>query len=115
MARGSPARMVRPNVPARAPVQASRENLVPGPVSRRTHSSCSGTQLMPATSPKWATCADMAPANANESAPSRPGRLARRQARKNANIPSPAVAQVRTMFRVQAATGGRTANRNVNG
>ncbi len=86
-----------------------------GPVSRRTHSSCSGTQLMPATSPKWATWADMAPAKANESAPSTAGTRPRRQARRKANIPVPATAQVRIMFRVHAATAGATANRNVNG
>src|SRR5258705_861507 len=117
MARGSPARIVRPNVAASAPAQASRDDVLrePEPVSRSTHSSCSGTQLMPATSPKWATCADMAPANANESAPIRPAAQPRRQARKNTNIPTPAIAQVRIMFRVHAATGGTTANRNVNG
>ncbi len=86
-----------------------------GPVSRRTHSSCTGTQLMPATSPKWATWADMAPANANDSAPRTAGPQPRRQARKKTNIPVPAIAQVAIMFRVQAATGGVTANKNVNG
>ena len=115
MARGSPARIVRPNTPPSAPVQASRDGMPCGPVSRRTHSNCTGTQLMPATSPKWATWADMAPANANDSAPRTDGPQPRRQARRNANIPVPAMAQVRIMFRVQAATGGATANKNVNG
>ena len=115
MARGSPARIVRPNVPARIPVQASREGKVRGWESRRTHSSWTGTQLMPATSPKCATWADIAPAKANDSAPSRLGTQARRRARRKANIPSPAIAQVRIMFRVHAATGGTTANKNVSG
>ena len=115
MALGSPARIVRPNTAASAPVQASREDRLRVPVSRRTHSSCTGTQLMPATSPKWATWADMAPANANDSAPRTAGPRPRRQARKKTNIPIPAVAQVRIMFSVQAATGGMTANKNVNG
>jgi hypothetical protein len=45
MARGSPARIVRPDAPARIPVQASREGMVRGWDSRRTHSNWTGTQL----------------------------------------------------------------------
>ena len=52
MARGSPARIVRPNVPARTPVQASREGMVRGWESRRTQSSWTGTQLMPGHQPE---------------------------------------------------------------
>src|SRR6266849_10334059 len=115
MARGSPARIVRPTAPARTPVQLSLEAALRASVSRNTQSSCAGTQLMPATSPKWVTWADMAPANANESAPSRLGRLARRRARRKKNMPSPAAAQVRIMLSVHAAVPGKMANRNVSG
>src|SRR5215831_6643461 len=114
-ARGSPARIVSPNVPARTAIQRSREAVSRDSVSRSTLSSCTGTQLMPATSPRWATWAGIAPAKANETAPSRLGRLPRRSARRKKNMPSPATAQVTIMLSVQAAVPGRTANRNVRG
>src|SRR6266487_1014788 len=117
MARGSPARIVRPNAAARTPVQRSREAALraSASVSRSTASSCTGTQLMPTTSPKWATWADMAPAKANESAPRALGRLARRRARRKANMPTAAAAQVTIMLSVHAAVPGTMANRSVSG
>ncbi len=83
--------------------------------SRSTASNSTGTQLMPATSPKWLTCADMAPAKANESAPRTLGRLPRRSARRKKNMPSPATAQVTIRLSVHAAVAGTMANRNVSG
>jgi hypothetical protein len=70
---------------------------------------------MPATSPKWATCADMAPANANDSAPRKAGKLPRRSARRNPNRPAPATAQVMIRLSVHAAVPGSTANSQVSG
>jgi len=115
MARGSPARIVRPIAAARTPVHLSREAVLLAWVSRSTPSSWTGTQLMPATRPKWATWADMAPAKANDSAPRTLGKVARRRARRKKNVPSPATAQVMIRLSVHAAVPGRTANRNVSG
>jgi hypothetical protein len=84
-------------------------------VSRSTLSSCTGTQLRPATSPKWDTWADIAPANANDSAPNAPAKLPRRSARRKANMPSPATAQVMIMLSAHAPAPGKTANSNVSG
>jgi len=115
MARGSPARIVRPIAPARTAIQPSRDARLRACESRRTPSSCTGTQLIPATSPKWDTWADMAPAKANESAPRVAGPVARRRARRKKNMPTPAIAQVMIMLSVHAAVAGRTANRAVSG
>ena len=78
-------------------------------------SSASGTQLSPATRPKWVTCADMAPAKANENAPRKLARLASRRARRKQNIPSPAAAQVAIMLSVHAAMPGSMTNSQVSG
>ena len=78
-------------------------------------SNSSGTQLMPATRPKWVTCADMAPAKANENAPRKLARLASRSARRKQNMPSPATAQVAIMLTVHAAVPGKMANSQVSG
>ena len=75
MARGSPARIVRPTPRPGPRSSAAGRRCCGSASSRSTLSSCTGTQLMPATSPKWATWADMAPAKANESAPRKPARL----------------------------------------
>ena len=58
--------------PPRTAIQPSRDARLRDCESRSTPSSSSGTQLIPATSPKWDTSADMAPANANEIAPRAP-------------------------------------------
>ncbi len=115
MARGSPARIVRPNVPPRTAVQPSLDAVLRVSHSRNTASNSTGTQLMPATSPKWPTWADMAPAKANESAPRTLGRLLRRSARRKKNMPSPATAQVTIRLSVHAAVAGTIANRDVSG
>jgi hypothetical protein len=78
-------------------------------------SSASGTQLRPATRPKWVTCADIPPAKANENAPRKLGRLASRRARRKQNIPNPATAQVMIMLSVHAAVPGKMANSQVSG
>jgi hypothetical protein len=78
-------------------------------------SSTSGTQLIPATRPKWLTCADVAPAKANDSAPRKPASRPSRSARRNQNIPSPAVSQVKISPAVHAAVPGRIAKSHVSG
>ena len=83
--------------------------------SRRMLSNPSGTQLRPATRPKWVTCADMPPTKANENAPRKLARLASRRARRKQNIPSSATAQVAIMPTVHAAVPGRMANSQVSG
>src|SRR5271157_2811233 len=115
MARGSPARITRPAAVARTAVQPSLDAAGRSCESRRALSSSTGTQLMPATSPKWVTCADMAPAKVNENAPRKLARLASRRARRKQNIPSPATAQVAIMLTVHAAAPGKTANSQVSG
>ncbi len=115
MARGSPARIVSPNAAASPPIQLSREARDLTSDSRRTQSSSSGTQLRPATRPKCPTWAVMAPAKANDAAPSALGRLDSRSARRNQNIPAAATAQVTIRFSVQAALPGRNANSSVSG
>ncbi len=57
----------------------------------------------------------MAPAKANENAPSALGKLASRSARRKQNMPTDATAQVTIRFSVQAAVPGKKANRNVSG
>ena len=139
MARGSPARITRPMAAARTAVQPhlpgwaspasqprpasrpapaglpGREAMGRSCESRRMLSSASGIQLMPATRPKWVTCADIPPAKANENAPRRLARLASRSARRKQNIPSPATAQVAIMLTVHAAVPGTMANSQVSG
>src|SRR5271156_3747488 len=115
MARGSPARIIRPMAVARTAIQPSRERTGRSCASRRMLSSASGTQLRPATRPKWVTCADMPPAKANENAPRKLARLASRRARRKQNIPSPATAQVAIMLTVHAAVPGKMANSQVSG
>ena len=115
MARGSPARITRPIAAARTAVQRSLDATVRSCDSRSTLSSATGTQLIPATSPKCVTCADMAPAKAKENAPRKPARLVSRSARRKPNIPSPATTQVTIRFAVHAAVPGRIANSQVSG
>ena len=115
MARGSPARITRPVAVARTAVQPSLDAARRSCESRRMLSSITGTQLIPATRPKWVTCADMPPAKANENAPRKLARLASRRARRKQNIPSPATAQVAIMLIVHAPAPGKTANSQVSG
>src|SRR5271169_3232275 len=139
MARGSPASMTRPKARPRTAVQQylpgsaspanrPRPTSRPAPAdlpgretkgrsweSRRMLSNPSGTQLRPATRPKWVTCADMPPAKANENAPRKLARLDSLRARRKQNIPSPATAQVTIMLSVHAAVPGKMANSQVSG
>ena len=100
---------------ARTAVQPSRDAAGRSCESRRMLSRASGTQLRPATRPRWVTCADMPPAKANENAPRKLARLASRRARRKQNIASPATAQVAIMLSVHAAVPGKMANSQVSG
>ena len=71
MARGSPARIVIPKVAARTLIHPSLDDSLRCCASCRTARSWSGTHDIPATRPMWPTCADIAPAKANDRAPTK--------------------------------------------
>ncbi len=57
----------------------------------------------------------MAPVNANVRAPRKLATGERREARRKAKVPKPAIHHVTTRFKVQASVPDITANKSVNG
>ncbi len=103
------------SAPASTNIHAQRRRDVRCSDIRPKASRATGTQLMPATRPKWATWAAMAPANANETAPRKPATGERRDARRKAKVPRPATHHVTSRLAVHAAVPDSTANRSVKG
>ena len=103
MARGSPARIVRPNAWPGPRSRPSRRGW-PGPREPEDAQQLQRHPAHPATSPSG-HLRRHGPGEGERERPSRLARLPRRRARRKQNIPSPATAQVTIMLSVQAAAG----------